>query len=255
MGYAPPTGGAQTKVMVFGLGLCLTVLILIIALMTQAAKTAQLQPITHIALVMEENHNINQVTPGSMPYLTSLGTSYAKATHLSAITHPSLPNYFAVTSGSTQGKTNDCGSSTAGCTTKADNIYHQTNTDWAQWSESMPTPCDHQNAGAYVVHHAIPPFYTDLNSTCVANDRPFAKTSVPTVSAKFTFITPNNLDNATRQASAKPTSGSESSSPNSSTRPRTRTGRHSSKSASTKDRTGRTPSTPRSSTHASTTSS
>jgi hypothetical protein len=37
-----------------------------------------------------------------MPFLTSLGATYAHTTAYTAIQHPSLPNYFAVTSGSTR---------------------------------------------------------------------------------------------------------------------------------------------------------
>ena len=153
--------------------------------------------ITHVVTIMEENHSISTVTASTMPYLTSLGNTYAKATGLQAITHPSLPNYFAITSGSTQGAGSDCGSSTAGCTTSADNIFHQLEggAGWNQWSDAMPSNCASNNATPYVVHHAIPPYYTDL-ATCQTNDVPLDPNAVPPITAGYTFITPSNDHNA-----------------------------------------------------------
>lgn len=92
---------------------------------------------------------------------TSLGATYAHTTAYTAIQHPSLPNYFAVTSGSTQGVSNDCGTTTATCSTAADNIFHQLEVaggTWQEWAESEPTNCATANSGLYIVHHAIPPF-------------------------------------------------------------------------------------------------
>ena len=42
-----------------------------------------------------------------MPYLYGLGTTYGRADAYEAVTHPSLPNYLAFWSGSTQGVTDD----------------------------------------------------------------------------------------------------------------------------------------------------
>jgi hypothetical protein len=160
------------------------------------------QPITHVMVLFDENRTQAQVTdPGStmyMPFLTSLGTTYAHTTSYTAIQHPSLPNYFAVTSGSTQGVSNDCGTTTAICSTGADNIFHQLEVaggTWEEWAESEPANCATANSGLYIVHHAIPPFYTDL-TTCATQDFPIDANAVPPISANYTFISPNNNDNA-----------------------------------------------------------
>jgi hypothetical protein len=160
------------------------------------------QPITHVIVLFDENRTQAQVTdPASamyMPFLTSLGNTYAHTTSYTAIQHPSLPNYFAVTSGSTQGVSNDCGTNTTTCATGADNIFHQLEVSggtWQEWAESEPTNCATANSGAYVVHHAIPPFYTDL-ATCATQDFPIDVNAIPPISAGYTFITPNNNDNA-----------------------------------------------------------
>jgi phosphatidylinositol-3-phosphatase len=152
--------------------------------------------IKHIVLVMLENHTLDQVTAG-MPYLTGLGNTFAHATALKAITHPSLPNYFALTAGTTFGVGSDCGTNTSTCSQSGDNIFHQAGQaagGWAGWAESMPTNCAHANKAPYVVHHAIAPFYTDLED-CGTNDIPFDPANPPAITAGFTMLTPNNNHN------------------------------------------------------------
>jgi hypothetical protein len=161
-----------------------------------------LQPISHVMVLFDENRTQAQVTAPSssmyMPYLTGLGNTYAHTTNYIALQHPSLPNYFAVTSGSTQGAADDCGTNTTTCATAADNVFHQleaTGGSWQQWAESEPTNCAHANKSPYIVHHAIPPFYTDL-ATCQTQDFPINISSIPAIAANYTFISPNNNNNA-----------------------------------------------------------
>jgi phosphatidylinositol-3-phosphatase len=152
--------------------------------------------IKHIVLIMEENHTLDQVTAG-MPYLTGLGNTYAHATALKAIIHPSLPNYFALTGGSTFGVGGDCGTDTSTCSQSADNIFHQAGAAgevWAGWAESMPTNCAHSNKSPYIVHHAVAPYYTDL-ANCDQNDIPFDPANPPAITAGFTMLSPNNNHN------------------------------------------------------------
>ena len=58
-------------------------------------------------IVWLENHESSSVTSSSMPYLTGLAAQYGLAANYTAVSHPSLPNYLAVWSGSTQGVTDD----------------------------------------------------------------------------------------------------------------------------------------------------
>jgi phospholipase C len=60
-----------------------------------------------VVVVWLENHEYSDVTASSMPYLYGLGTTYGRADQFYAVTHPSLPNYLAFWSGSTQGVTDD----------------------------------------------------------------------------------------------------------------------------------------------------
>ena len=159
-------------------------------------------PISHVMVLFDENRTQAQVTDPSstmyMPYLTSLGTQFAHTTNYTALVHPSLPNYFAVTSGSTQTATTDCGTNTTACATAEDSIFHQTEVTgggWQEWAESEPSNCAKADKQPYVVHHAPPPYFTNL-TTCATNDFALNINAVPAISASYTFITPNNNDNA-----------------------------------------------------------
>ena len=63
--------------------------------------------ISHVVVVWMENREASAVTTSSMPYLYGLSQAYGRADAFYAVTHPSLPNYLAFWSGSTQGVTDD----------------------------------------------------------------------------------------------------------------------------------------------------
>jgi len=63
--------------------------------------------ISHVIVVWLENREASAVTTSTMPYLYGLSETYGRADQFYAITHPSLPNYLAFWSGSTQGVTDD----------------------------------------------------------------------------------------------------------------------------------------------------
>src|SRR5690349_257031 len=57
---------------------------------------------THIAVIVLENHEYGDIIGSrSAPFITSLARRYGLAAGMYAITHPSLPNYLALTGGST----------------------------------------------------------------------------------------------------------------------------------------------------------
>ena len=54
----------------------------------------------HVVMVLEENHSYSEVIGNSaMPYLNSLASQYGLATQYFANTHPSIGNYFMLTTG------------------------------------------------------------------------------------------------------------------------------------------------------------
>ena len=73
-------------------------------------------PPVHIAVIVMENHEYGDIVgSGSAPYINSLAHRYGLARGMYAISHPSLPNYLALTGGSTFGITDDC----TGCSVPA----------------------------------------------------------------------------------------------------------------------------------------
>jgi acid phosphatase len=62
----------------------------------------------HVVVIVFENKDPSQVNARSAPTFTSLGRRYARMTRYTAVSHPSLPNYLALASGSTHGVRTDC---------------------------------------------------------------------------------------------------------------------------------------------------
>src|SRR5258708_4085574 len=59
----------------------------------------------HVFLIVMENHSASEALAGK--FTASLAAKYGVANDYRAITHPSIPNYLALTSGSTWGVTDD----------------------------------------------------------------------------------------------------------------------------------------------------
>ena len=123
------------------------------AIAVRFAVPARASATPHVLVVLLENKGY-VATLGSCaadPYYCGLGSQYASVTGWSGISHPSLPNYLAVTTGSTQGCSTD--------TCKGDytpSLGGQLNAagiPWVAWAESMPAACDLSDAKPYVWHH------------------------------------------------------------------------------------------------------
>ncbi len=85
---------------------------------------------SHVAVLVLENHEYRSVigSPGS-PYLTALARRSALATGYYGISHPSLPNYLAMTGGSTFGVSGDC----ASCTVEGKSVFDQLSEAGISW--------------------------------------------------------------------------------------------------------------------------
>jgi hypothetical protein len=142
----------------------------------------------HIVWIVMENHSFSQtVGSSSTPYTNSLAEKCGVATNFSAEARPSLPNYIAMTSGSTQGVAdNDPPSAHA---LDVPNIFAQLGDDWRSLQDGMTTNCQLESSGDYAVKHNPAAYYTNVREACNRLDVPM--TSEPDVSARFTFITPS----------------------------------------------------------------
>jgi hypothetical protein len=146
---------------------------------------------THVVWVVMENHSYSQIIgSSSAPYINSLAKTYGNATQMFAETHPSLPNYIAMTSGGTQGITDDNGPNSHRLGVAS--IFSELGTNSRSLEESMPSNCAKSSSGNYAVKHNPEAYYTNLNGSCATNDVPLGTT--PNISAEFTFITPNLCD-------------------------------------------------------------
>jgi phosphatidylinositol-3-phosphatase len=147
----------------------------------------------HVVWVVMENHAYSQIIGSRRaPYINRLAARCGVATRFFAERHPSLPNYIAMTSGSTQGVTDDDGPDAHQLT--APSIFSQLGPrGWRSLQESMPSACRRSDAGAYAVHHNPAAYYTNLRGACHTNVVPLG--ARPDLSARFTFVTPNNCHN------------------------------------------------------------
>jgi phosphatidylinositol-3-phosphatase len=159
-----------------------------------------------VLVVIEENHSYDQMKSG-MPYLFGLSQKYGYASHWSAITHPSLPNYLAIAGGSTFGVADD-----------RDPAVHSANVGSARsvfdqaldvgktartYAESMPTHCSLKSyppgAPTYAVRHNPWTYFGGSRSRCRSNDVPlsgFAQAARSSSLPNVGFLIPNLCDDA-----------------------------------------------------------
>jgi hypothetical protein len=141
----------------------------------------------HVVWIVLENVGYSVVGSPDAPYLNGLGDKCALATNDFAISHPSLPNYVALTSGSTLGVADDAEPSVHPL--RAPSIFSQLHGNWRTLAESMPQPCDRVTSGSYAARHNPAAYYVNLGGSCLRND--VALSAPLNVSAAFTFIAPN----------------------------------------------------------------
>ena len=152
---------------------------------------AAVRPYSHVVWILMENRASSQVEDSpSAPYLARLGGECGMGTKYSGISHPSLPNYIALTSGGTQGVSDDADPSTHPL--QVPSIFSLLGSDWRALEEAMPSSCALTGGGEYAVRHNPPAYYTNIRGACAAQDVPLGP--VPDLSARFTFITPNLCD-------------------------------------------------------------
>lgn len=138
-------------------------------------------------VVMENTASVSIIGSPNAPYINQLAQQCGSASQFFAETHPSLPNYIAMTSGGTQGIADDNPPSSHVLTVP--NIFAQLPGAWRSLQESMPSNCLLGNSGQYAVKHNPAAYYTNVRTECASLDVPLAAT--PDLSARFTFVTPN----------------------------------------------------------------
>jgi acid phosphatase len=138
------------------------------------ATFATVQPakVTKLLVFVVENHSLDQMR-AAMPYTAALGKQYAVATSYRAVTHPSLPNYLAMTGGSTFGVTDD--GPPASHSTGGPSVFGQAlslGRTAKLYAEGMPGTCATENSGKYAVKHNPWAYYVSERSACARYDVP-----------------------------------------------------------------------------------
>jgi len=166
-----------------------------------AVSSAQVPPSSHVFIVVEENTNFSDVIGNpAMPYLNSLANRYGLATNYFANTHPSIGNYFMLTTGQII-TNNDSFSGTV----SADNIVREilaAGGTWKAYEEDLPSvgylaP----DTGAYARRHCPLSYLSDVVNSSTQRNKlvPFTQFAADLASNQlpnFSFITPNLCNDA-----------------------------------------------------------
>lgn len=155
---------------------------------------------SHVFIVMEENHSYSSVIGNSaMPYLNSLANKYALATQYYANAHPSIGNYFMLTTGQIISNNDNLCS-----TISNDNVVRHLLTagkTWKSYAESLPS-VGYTGCGVYpyVKKHNPLAYFSDVaNSSEKNNLVPFSHFASDLANQRlpeYSFIVPNLLDDA-----------------------------------------------------------
>jgi acid phosphatase len=155
----------------------------------------------HVVLILEENHSYSEVIGNSaMPYLNSLSSQYGLATEYFANTHPSIGNYFMLTTG--QLVTND---DTFAGTVDSDNLVRDliaAGKTWKSYAESIPsTGYTGGDSYPYAKRHNPFSYFTDVvNSSSQLNNlvslSQFKSDMANDELPDFSYLAPNLLDDA-----------------------------------------------------------
>jgi len=154
----------------------------------------------HVVVLVEENHSFNEVIGnGNMPYLNSLASANGLATQYYADAHPSLPNYFVLTTGEGTSITGAEGDAYNGVVTQ-DNVVRALTAagrTWKCYAEALPSAgYMGGDDGAYIGHHDPFVYFSDVqnSSSQAANIVPFTQLAADLSSNElpdYAFIVPN----------------------------------------------------------------
>ena len=117
----------------------------VVTTLTLAAPAASVvipvPALDHVVVVVFENKETSSVLGSSRaaPTFNGYARRYATLTRYFGVTHPSLPNYLALVSGSTHGITTDCTTCTVAASSLADTLEAAGKT-WKTYAEGLPSP-------------------------------------------------------------------------------------------------------------------
>jgi len=183
----------------------ISALLLLVLLLAQSstfsvkAAMADVQ-MKHVYVVVFENHSYSSIMGNkNMPWLNALAKKYAYASGYYANTHPSIGNYFALTTGRII-TNNDSYSATVG----ADNIVRHLLTvgkTWKEYSEGLPkVGYTGGDTGNYTQHHNPLSYFSDVrnSSSEILNLVPFSRFATDLRNGtlpNYALVVPDNANN------------------------------------------------------------
>jgi hypothetical protein len=147
-------------------------------------------------IVMENEEYGDIIGAPSASFINRLASRYAQARAMYATGHPSLPNYLALTGGSTFGIQSDCTGCSVAATSLVDQLDHA-HISWKAYMEGLPHPCfTGASSGQYAKKHDPFAYYTRIThdparcNRIVSLARLSADERARTL-PRFIWITPN----------------------------------------------------------------
>jgi phospholipase C len=138
-------------------------------------KAALRGQVEHVVMIVMENKSFTDIVGSAdAPFENELVRDCGVAMNYHGIAHPSLPNYIALSAGSTLGVTNDGSQSEWRLT--APTLFAQAGS-WGVYAQSMVGTCRSADSYPYQSYHNPPTYFTSLRRSCPARDRPLGSTS------------------------------------------------------------------------------
>jgi phosphatidylinositol-3-phosphatase len=151
----------------------------------------------HIVVIVFENKDEAQVIGArSAPTFNAMARRFVRFTRYQGVSHPSLPNYLALVSGSTHGITSDCTTCVVDAPNLADSLERAGRT-WKTYAEGLPSPGFTGGwAGLYAKKHDPLVYFRDIAASPARRQRvvPFTQLRVDlgqNALPDFALIVPN----------------------------------------------------------------
>ncbi len=145
---------------------------------TTVPPSVRLPRFTHVVVVVFENHEATAIAGNpAAPTFNALAHRYATLARYDAVAHPSLPNYLALVSGSTQGISTDCTDCIVDGRSLADTLAAAGKT-WKTYADDLPSPgFTGAVYGRYAKKHDPFLYFRDVLRSRFRRDRvvPFAR--------------------------------------------------------------------------------
>ncbi len=161
---------------------------------------------TIFIILMENKEDTDIIGSSAAPYINSLTALYARSANYYGVTHPSFPNYLALTSGRTFGIRANCTITTCANPELAasDNIANQLEVaghSWKAYMETMPSPCYQEpffDSNKYAQKHNPFIYYDNIRNDPVRCNKivpftEFAQDLQNNTLPEYVWITPDQV--------------------------------------------------------------